>query len=86
MKWFRLMCLAAVAGQLAGSGAVADRAATSPEGDGSTSKLPPVLRASEPPDSGQITLPAPPPVTPALKKITPIPPVAKLAPLPGKLV
>ena len=32
MKWFRLMCLAAVAGQLVGSGAAADRAATNPEG------------------------------------------------------
>jgi len=86
MKWFRLMCLAAVAGQLVGSGAAADRAASNPEGSSSTLKLPPVLRPSEPPDSGQITLPAPPPITPALKKLTPIPPVVKFAPLPGKLV
>jgi hypothetical protein len=86
MKWFRLMCLAAVAGQLVGSGAAADRAATNPEGNSSTLKLPPVLRPSEPPDSGQITLPGPPPVTPALKKITGVPPVAELAPLPRTLV
>jgi hypothetical protein len=86
MKWFRLMCLAAVAGQLVGSAATADRAATNPEGNSSTLKVPPVLRRSEPPDSGQLTLPGPPPVTPALKKITPVRPVAKLAPLPGKLV
>ena len=86
MKWFRLMCLAAAAGQLVGSGAAADRAATNPEGNSSTLKLPPVLRPSEPPDSGQITLPGPPPVTPALKKITGVPPVAELAPLPRTLV
>jgi hypothetical protein len=85
MKWFRLMCLAAVAGQLVESGAAADRAATNPEGNGSTLKLAPVLRSSEPPDSGLITLPGPPPVTPALK-ITSVPPVAKLAPLPRKLI
>ena len=86
MQWFRLVCLAAAAGQLMGSGAAADRVATNQEGNSSTLKLPPVLRRSEPPDSGQITLPAPPPVTPALKKLAPIPPVVKFAPLPGKLV
>src|ERR1035437_1232584 len=85
MKWFRLMCLAAVAGQLVESGAAADRAATNPEGNGSTLQLAPVLRSSGTPDSGLITLPGPPPVTPALK-ITPVPPVAKLAPLPRKLI
>jgi hypothetical protein len=88
MKWFRLMCLAAAAGQLVGSGAAADRAAANPEGNGSTvtEKLPPVLRTSEPADSGQITLPGPPPVTPALKKVTVVSPVAKFAPAPRKLV
>lgn len=86
MQWFRLMCLAAVAGLMAGSGAAADRAATNPDVSGSALKVPPVLRTSEPPDSGQITLPAPPPVMPALKKITPIPPLPGFAPLPGKLV
>jgi hypothetical protein len=86
MKWFRLMCLAAVAGQLVGSGAAADGAAANPESNSNTLKLPPVLRAYEPADSGQITLPGPPPVTPSLKKIAGVPPVAKLAPLPRKLV
>jgi hypothetical protein len=86
MKWFRLMCLAAVAGQLVGSGAAADRAAANPEGNGSTRQLPPVLRSSEAPDSGQITLPGPPPAAPAVKKIAGVPPVAKLAPLPRTLV
>jgi hypothetical protein len=90
--WFRLICLAAVAGQLVGSGAVAGSAAVNPEGnsgtlnDGGTVQLSPVLRRSEAPDSVQITLPGPPPVTPALKKIAGIPPVAKPAPLPRILV
>ena len=84
MKWFRLMCLAVVAGQLVGSGAAADRAAANPEGDSRTLKGAPVLRSSETPDSGQITLPGPPPVTPALKKSTDVPPVAEHAPLPPK--
>jgi hypothetical protein len=91
MKWLRLVCLAVLAGGLVGSGATADPAATNPEGTSSTAKLPPVLRPSEPADSVQITLPGPPPVTPALnapvlKKIAGIPPVAKLAALPRKLV
>jgi hypothetical protein len=84
MTWFRLMCLAAAAGQLVASGAAADNAAPNPPGN-SALKLPPVLRPSEPADSGQITLPGPPPVTPVLKKINPVPPEAKLAPLPRKL-
>lgn len=86
MTWFRLVCLVVVASQLAGSAVAADRAANTPENNNGALKLPPVLRPSEPPDSGQITLPAPPPVTPALKKIAVIPPVARRAPLPGKLV
>ena len=86
MTWTRLVCLAALAGHLVGSGAPADRAATSPEGTSGTQKLPPVLRPTEPPDSRQLTLPGAPPVTPALIKITGVPPVAKLAPLPVKLV
>jgi hypothetical protein len=90
MKWFRLICLAAAASQLVGSGvgnaAAADRAATNPEGASTTQKIPPVLRVSEPPDSGQITLPSPPPVAPDLKQITGVPPVATLAPLPRTLV
>jgi hypothetical protein len=86
MKWFRVLCLAAVAGQLVAGGAVADRAATNPEGASTTTKVPPVLQSSEPPDSGQITLPSPPPVTPVPTKILGVPPVARLAPLPRKLV
>lgn len=89
MKWFRLMCLATLASQLVGSEtpenrAVDDRAATNPKGH--SSPLPPVLRQTEPPDSGQFTLPDSRSVTPALKMITGIPPVAKLAPVPRKLV
>src|ERR1035438_192252 len=85
MKWLRLMFLAA-AGQLVASGMAADPAATSPGGVRGTPNLPPVLRPSEPPDSVQITLPGPPPVTPAWKTIPTVPPVAKLAPLPRTLV
>jgi hypothetical protein len=85
MKWFRLICLAASASLLVGSGASADRAATSPDDGGIAPKIPPVLRASEPPDSGQITLPGPAPVTPAVKKVEVPPPVAKPASLPAKL-
>jgi hypothetical protein len=86
MKWIRLMCLVAVAGQLAGSGAAADRTPPNPESNSSSPQLPPVLRSSEPPDSTQITLPGPPRAASPLKKITAVPPVAKLAPLPRKLV
>jgi hypothetical protein len=86
MKWFRLIVLAAAASQLVGSGVAAGRAATNPEGAGATPNVPPVLRTSEPPDSGQITLPGPPPVTIDLKKFSGVPPVAKPAPLPRKLV
>jgi hypothetical protein len=80
------MCLAAMAGQWMGSAAAADRAAANPESNGSAPKLPPVLRVSEPPDSLQITLPGPPPVTPAGMKIPVVAPVPKTAPVPGKLV
>ena len=72
MKWFRLICLAALASQLVGSGVAADRGAASPDtNSGGVPKLPPVLRPSEPADSGQITLPGPPPVTPAVKETHP---------------
>src|SRR5258708_5731360 len=83
MKWFRLVCLAALFGLWVGSGVAADRAATSPEG---TPKLSPVLRPSEPPDSGQVMLPGPSPAAPAPKPITSAPPAARLAPLPAKHV
>jgi len=86
MKWIRLMCLVAVAGQLAGSGAAADHTPPNPESNSSSPQLPPVLRSSEPPDSTQITLPGPPPAASPLKTITAVPPVAKLAPVPRTLV
>ena len=82
MTWFRLMCLAAVAFQLAGSGLAADHAATADSG--SPQKLPPVLRPSEPPDSGQIVLPGPPASAP--KKTTVVAPAAKVATPPAKPV
>src|SRR5450631_3985108 len=71
MKWLRVVCLVAVAGQLVGSG-------TGP------SKTPPVLKTSDPPDSVQVTLPGPPPAIPHM--ILGVPPVAMRAPLPRKLV
>ncbi|MEO8368224.1 MAG: hypothetical protein ABI806_03420 [Candidatus Solibacter sp.] len=80
MQWFRLMILAAVAGQLALNGADADRAAADGGSAVAVAKLPPVLRPTEPPDSRQITLPGPPRVVPALKRITPVAPVAKALP------
>jgi hypothetical protein len=78
MQWFRLMILAAVAGQLAINAADADGPAT--EGGVAVAKLPPVLRPTDPPDSRQITLPGPPRVVPAVKRITPVAPVAKALP------
>ena len=86
MKWLRLICLAAVAGQLMARGAAADPAATNPEGATGRANMPPVLRPSEPPDSIHLTLPGAPPVTPALKKIRAVPPVALPAPSPRNLV
>jgi len=83
MKWFRLVCLAAVAGQWVDSGAAADRAATGPEGPGTTPKLAPVLRPSEPSDSGQVMLPGLPPAAPAPKPVTSAPPADRLAPPPA---
>jgi hypothetical protein len=82
------MCLAAVAGQWAGNVVAADRATAAPEGTNSKPKVSPVLRPSEPPDSGQITLPGPAPAVtaPAPKPLTSAPSAAKLAPLPAKAV
>jgi len=80
------MFLAAVAGQLAASGVAADPVATSPGGARGTPGLPPVLRSSEPPESVQVTLPGPPPVTPTPRVIVAVPPVARFAPLPRTLV
>lgn len=84
MTWFRLMCLAAVAFQLAGSGLAADHAAANTADSASPQKLPPVLRPSEPPDSGQIVLPGPPASAP--KKTTVVAPAAKVATPPAKPV
>ena len=84
MKWFRLMCLVAIAFHLMGSGIAADHAAANTAGSGSAQKLPPVLQPSEPPDSGQIVLPGPPPSAP--KKTTVVAPTAKVAPPPAKSV
>lgn len=80
MKWSRLICLAALAGQLVANGAAADRAAANPDGP----KVPPVLRPSEPRDSMQVTLPGPSPAAPASEQVTlPAPPPA--APAPAKI-
>src|ERR1035438_4529691 len=91
MKWSRLICLAALAGQLVASGAAADRAAATPDGNSSTAKVPPVLRPSEPRDSWLVTLPGPTPPAPAPDQVTlpsppPVAPVAKPAPPPAKPV
>src|ERR1035437_7846491 len=86
MTWLRIIFLAALAARLVGIAVAADPAAANPAGAGGSATLPPVLRASEPPDSVLITLPGPPPVTAALKMIAPLSPVALLAPLPRNLV
>ena len=83
MKGFRLICLAAIAVQSVWSGAAASGDATNPAGAGTTTtRLPPVLRPLDPPDSGQITLPGPSQVAPApvLKKVIAPPEPAWLRP------
>ena len=85
MKWYQFVALTALAVQLGGTGTAADRAASGGEGGG-LAKLPPVLRPTDPPDSGQVTLPRPPPAPPALKKIVPLAPVAEFSPLPAILL
>jgi hypothetical protein len=67
------MCLAALVFHPAGSDAAADRAASD---NTNTRKLPPVMRPTEPPDSGQIVLPG----APAPKKAPPAAPAASAAP------
>src|ERR1035441_10272142 len=75
MKWSRLICLAALASQLVASGAAADRAAATPDGNSGTAKVPPVLRQSEPRDNWQVTLPGPgPPASPPPQGDPPSPP------------
>ena len=88
MKWSRLICLAALASQLVASGAAADRAAATPDGNSGTAKVPPVLRPSEPRDSWQVTLPGPAPAAPAPERVTlpsraPVAPAVKPAPQPA---
>ena len=88
MKWSRLICLAALAGQLVASGAATDRAAATPDGNSGTAKVAPVLRASEPGDSWQVTLPGPAPAAPAPEKVTlpsppPVAPAVKPVPAPA---
>lgn len=85
MKWYQFVGLTALAVQLGGTGTAADRAASGGE-VGGMGKLPPVLRPTDPPDSGQVTLPGAPLAPPALKKIVPLAPVAKLSPLPAILL
>lgn len=80
MQWFRLIILAALAGQLAVNGADADRAAAEGGAAVAVAKLPPVLRPTDPPDSRHITLPGPVRVVPAVKLITPVAPVARALP------
>lgn len=80
MQWFRLMILAAVAGQLAVNGADADRAATEGGSAVAVAKLPPVLRPTDPPDSRQITLPGPVRAVRTIKRVTPVAPVAQALP------
>src|ERR1017187_9166359 len=82
MTWLRLMCLAALAGQLVGSGTAADPAAANPDGARGSGTLPPVLRTSEPPDSVLITLPPPPPPLPPPTPLPPPPPPPPPTPLP----
>jgi hypothetical protein len=62
----------------------ADQAAANTADSGSAAKLPPVLRSSEPPDSGQLVLPGPAPAAP--KKTTVVAPTTQIAPLPAKPV
>ena len=86
MHWIRLPFLVAVAAFTILQATPADRPAADPAaGAPAVAKLPPVLRPTEPPDTRFVALPGPPPVTPALKLIKPLAPIAKAAPLPAKL-
>src|ERR1035437_10375384 len=73
MTWLRFMFLAALAARLVGIAVAAEPAAANPEGAGGSATLPPVLRASEPPDSMLITLPGPPPARRPARSIAPEP-------------
>src|ERR1039457_1243591 len=79
MKWSRLICLAALASQLVASGAAADRAAATADGNSGPAKVPPVLRPSEPRDSGKVPFPGPAPAAPAPERV-PLPSRAPVAP------
>jgi len=100
MKWFRFICLAALASQLVASGMAADRAAVDSDGKAgtaataataATAKVPPVLRPSEPRDSGQIVLPGPAPAAPTPDRVVlpgpaPAAPAGRPTPSPAKPV
>src|SRR3954447_1656759 len=60
MKWLGRICLVAMAGVWVSGGVAADRAEAGSENANTKAKLSPVLRPSEPTDSGQVTLPGPP--------------------------
>jgi hypothetical protein len=87
MTWIRLTSLAIATALPLLMASPGDRPiANSAAGDQSVVTLPPVLRSSEPPDTRQVNLPGPPPVTPRLKLLVPIAPVVKMAPIPNRLV
>jgi hypothetical protein len=91
MKWFPLLSLAALACQLVGSAATPQPADPVPGGGDSDSAhrldtLPPVLRSTEPADNRVLTLPGPPLVIPALKKMVPVVPEATPAAMPSTLI
>ncbi|MEO8591958.1 MAG: hypothetical protein ABI759_01425 [Candidatus Solibacter sp.] len=79
MKSFRLFVLVAAAVLVTGNIMAADRAEGGPSS--AVAKLPPVLRPLEPADNRQVTLPGPKPVVPAIKKLQPMAPTAKTAPI-----
>src|ERR1039457_1479389 len=71
MTWLRLMCLAALAGQLVGSGTAADPAAANPDGARGSGTLAPPFRTSQTPHNGA---PPPPPEADAPPPPPPPPP------------
>jgi hypothetical protein len=96
MKSFRLFASVLLAGQLT-LGAVSDPATGNPEGGSGgggvnpvklTATLPPVLRPTEPADNRLVLLPGPPKSTKPVvrQQFHTLPPVARLAPLPTRLI
>jgi hypothetical protein len=89
MNWFRFIASAILAGLSLGSAAASDPTTASPAASTAAVTLPPVLRPLEPAESMHLTLPGPtPPATPpkVVHKFNIVPPVAKMAKLPTKLV